>query len=182
MRFFVSLCLFLLMVSLSMAEEPPKKAEEALKQAPMVGGEYQITKEWQITLPAKFSQSFQKTADGVVMVLWHNGITCWIAAFDTMKDKTPAETLQWRKNGKPADATKEFEFLDKKPLRYGYVRLENKEEGKQTFGLYTYTFGKSGHLQMVIVFERAQDIDFAQKLWESVKETPVKEAATPAPK
>jgi hypothetical protein len=65
-----------------------------------------------------------------------------------------------------------FEFHDTKPLRFGYLLREKPNNEPERWALYTFTFGKDGHVLMAIYFDQKQDLEIAKKIWFSITETP----------
>jgi hypothetical protein len=145
---------------------------EPAPQFPRVRGDYQMTREWRVTLPDEYAKRFEKGELGTDLVLWRSGITCWTTVYNQKDGETPITTLEWRRGNKPKDAVQEFEFRDSKPLRYGYLLHETPKDDKERWALYTCTFGESGHVLMAIYFDRQQDIETAKKIWFSITDTP----------
>src|SRR3954464_2702751 len=110
----IALCFLLLTTFTSMSGEPPP-------QFPRVRGDYQMTREWRVTLPDEYAKRFEKGELGTDLVLWRSGMTCWVSIYDQKAGEPPAAPFAWRKGRKPKDAVQEFEFVDNKPLRYGYL-------------------------------------------------------------
>ena len=135
---------------------------------PRVRGHYQMTPEWSVTLPDEYAKRFE----GRDLVLWRSGITCWTAIYDQKEGEAPETTYEWRKKNLSKDAIEVFEFRDGKPLRFGYLRHEKPDDDRQRWGLYTFTFGVSGHVMMTIYFDRKDDIETAKKIWFSITEAP----------
>jgi hypothetical protein len=161
----IGFCLFIATTFAAMSGEPAP-------QFPRVHGDYQMTPNWRVTLPDEFAKRFENGEFGTDLVLWRPGITCWITAYNQKEGETPAATLEWRKSNKPKEAIQEFEFRDSKPLRYGFLLHEKPKDDKERWGLHTLTFGESGHVLMVIYFDRRQDLEIAKKIWLSINDTP----------
>ncbi len=139
---------------------------------PRVRGDYQMTREWRVTLPDEYAKRFEKGKLGTDLVLWRSGITCWTSIYDQKAGETPETTYEWRKKDSAKDAVQVFEFRDTKPLRYGYLLHEKPEDDRERWALYTFTFGTGGHVMMAIYFDRKDDIETAKKIWLSITETP----------
>ena len=161
----IFLCFLSLTTLKAMSGDPPP-------QFPRVSGDYQMTREWRVTLPDEYAKRFEKGKTGTDLVLWRSDITCWTSIYNQKADETPTETLEWRKDNKPKEAVQEFEFRDSKPLRYGYLLHETPKDDKERWALYTCTFGQSGHVLMAIYFDRQQDLETAKNIWFSITDTP----------
>jgi hypothetical protein len=162
---FLALCFLSFSTLTAVSGEPPP-------QFPRVRGDYQMTREWRVTLPDEYAKRFEKGELGTDLVLWRSGITCWITIYNQKVGETPATALEWRKGNKPKDAVQEFEVRDSKPLRYGYLLHETPKDDKERWALYTFTFGESGRVLMAIYFDRQSDIETAKKICFSITETP----------
>lgn len=144
---------------------------EPAPQFPRVRGDYQMTAKWRVTLPDEYAKRFEKGELGTSLVLWRPGITCWTTIYDQKAGEAPTVTLDWRKARTPTDRVQEFEFRDRKPLRYGYLLHETPEDDKERWALYTFTFGEGGHVLMAIYFDRQADLESAKQIWFSITET-----------
>lgn len=138
---------------------------------PRVRGEYQLTKEWKVSLPGEFAKRFEKSKSGTDLVLWKKGMTCWTAVYNQKEGETPESTYAWRKAAASKEALEIFEFGDQKPMRFGQLLHEKPEDDHERWALYTFTFGESGHVSMAIYFDRKEDLEMAKKIWLSIAET-----------
>ncbi|MCF7788897.1 MAG: hypothetical protein K9N47_22420 [Prosthecobacter sp.] len=145
---------------------------EPLPKFPRVRGVYQMTQEWRVELPDEYAKRFEKDEFGTDIVLWRPGITCWTSIYNQKEGETPAETLAWCKSKTSKDALREFEFIDKQPLRYAYLLHETQEDAPPRWGLYTFTFGEGGHVMMSIYFDREEDLETAKSIWLSITDKP----------
>jgi|GEM_PF-1707791 len=159
----VWICLFSCIYPYAMSAEAPP-------QFPRVKGMYQMTQEWSVVLPEEYAKRFEEGEHGTDLVLWRPGITCWTSIYNQKDGETPEETLAWRKSKPPEGGVKVFEMTEKRPLRYGYLLHEKPEGEPERWGLYTFTFGTSGHVMMSIYFDREEDLEKAKAIWLSVEE------------
>lgn len=157
------ICFLLSTCHVVMSAEPPPNF-------PRVRGVYQMTRVWRVVLPDEYARRFEEGEFGTDLVLWRPGITCWTSIYNQKEGETPAETLAWRKSKPPEGAVKVFEMTEKMPLRYGYLLHETPEDGAPRWGLYTFTFGSSGHVMMSIYFDREKDLETVKSIWLSVEE------------
>lgn len=145
-------------------------SDEPLPEFPRIKGVYPMTREWRVELPDEYARRFEEGEHGTDLVLWRPGITCWTRIYNQKEGETPAETLAWRKSNTSEEALRVFEFTDKEPLRYACLLHETQEDAPPRWGLYTFTFGSSGHVMMTIYFDREEDLETAKGIWLSVEE------------
>ncbi|WP_265593527.1 hypothetical protein [Verrucomicrobium sp. BvORR034] len=140
-------------------------------QFPRVRGVYQLTKEWQVTLPGEFALRFEQGEFGTDLVLWRKGITCWTTVYTMKAGETPASTLEWiRRDAPEAAAVETFLTPDSSPIRYAYLLHETEEDAPERWALYSFAFGQSGHIMMSIYFDDKDDIELAKEIWASLTE------------
>jgi len=136
---------------------------------PRVSDEYQMTRDWRITLTAEFAKRFEKGKDGTDLVLWKKGMTCWISIYS--KDgMTPESTLEWLKEKHADGALETFEHAKQLPYRLGSLYFEKPDDDYSRWALYTYTIGKSGHVLMAIYFDDKEQLEEAKRIWFAVEE------------
>jgi hypothetical protein len=163
--------LLALMTIAAAASNATATAAEIPPQFPRVSGEYQMTKDWWVTLPDTFAKRYEKGEFGTDLVLWRKGITCWTTAYTMKEGETPASTLKRVKEDAPTKTVQTIEHTDAKPLRYAYILHETTETGQpERWALYSYTFGERGHIMMAIYYDREADLDVAKKIWKSITE------------
>ncbi|WP_395747656.1 hypothetical protein [Prosthecobacter sp.] len=162
LRLFLLCLLFFCQLSLAGAEAP--------QEFERVRGVVQITRTWRVELADEFAKRYVEGENGTDLVLWRPGITCWTNAYGPKEGETPEQTLAWRKSKTPKGAVKVFEAVEKKPLRYGYLLRETPKGEAERWGLYTFTFGESGHVMMAIYFDQEKDLKTATAIWMSVEE------------
>lgn len=159
-RFVSSFLLALTGLAMS-AEIPP--------HFPRVSDEYQMTRDWRITLTAEFAKRFEKGKGGTDLVLWKKGMTCWISIYS--KDgMTPESTLEWLKEKHADGALETFEHAKQLPYRLGSLYFEKPDDDHSRWALYTYTIGKSGHVLMAIYFDDKEQLEEAKRIWFAVEE------------
>ena len=165
--------LFTLLTGAAATVSSTSTGGEIPPQFPRVSGEYQMTKEWAVTLPGEFAKRFEKGEFGTDLVLWRKGITCWTTVYNMKKGDTPASTLAWIKKDTPKKTVRTFEHADTKPPRYAYLLHETTEEGQpERWALYSFAFGERGHVMMSIYFDQESDVELAKKIWMSITEKP----------
>ena len=121
---------------------------------PVVKGRVRLTREWELSLPGKFSRRIE---DGD-LVRWRPGLTFWIAVWGSDAGKTPEETLAWILE----DASRDR--IDEKVERTGdLIRLTyrlKEEDPERTPASYTsisgYVIAPSGHVQITAYCDDAE--------------------------
>ncbi len=147
-----------------MCAEPPP-------QFPRVRGDYQMTRTWRVSLPDEYAKRFEKGETGTDLVLWRPGITCWSTIYTQKEGETPESSYEWWKAKTSDEAAQVFEFRESMPLRFAYLLHEKPSDAPERWALYTFTFGRTGHVMMAIYFDREEDLDTARKIWLSISET-----------
>lgn len=133
---------------------------------PVVEGNHQITEDWFVFLPGKFSRRIE---DGS-LVLWRSGFTIWMNVWNNAKNETAKE----RRDDVVKRASKDRyneEFIDRDFLYYSY-RLAEDEGDNRMAAFYCFAFGIAGEVQMAIYFDKEEDLKWAKQIWQSLKEIP----------
>ncbi len=132
---------------------------------PVVNSKYQMTKNWSVVLPGSFSKRIE---DGS-LILWRLGFTIWTNVWGNDHSETPDKRLNdivQRSNKSKFDEIK----LKDKVLLYSY-RIHEDEDDDRVAAFYCFAFGKTGHVQMAIYFDKEEDVSWANKIWRSLDET-----------
>lgn len=132
---------------------------------PVVEGRYQMTKEWSVTLPGKFNRRIE---DGE-LVLWHPGMTMWVAVWGNDKNENKESRL---KRIRADISPQAFDVETSKTsgvLRLSYRLKEGNEQGAVP-AYYCFAVGDSGHVQMAIYLDKENDVKSAQAICGSLGE------------
>lgn len=132
---------------------------------PVVEGEYQMTKDWFITLPGKFNRRLNKDQ----LVIWRPGITIIVFVWNNDLDESQDQRLAYIKRQMSKQAFGAERVMDGKMLRYAYRLTENRDEGV-VHALYAYGIGENGHVQAVFYVEDETDLEMARNIWRSLTE------------
>jgi len=129
---------------------------------PVVVGRYEMTREWTVTLPGRFSRRIE---DGS-LVLWRPGLTVWVVVWGNDHAETRQSRLEWLRGRKSPKAFDE-EVLDEIGVtRYAYRLTEDRDEGV-VHALYAYAVGENGHVQAAIYFDDVAELGVAKQIWRS---------------
>lgn len=166
----VNRLLLVFILLLAAAGAAPLQSADAPPQHPRVTGEYEMTKGWWVTLPGEFARRFEESKHGTDLVLWREGLTCWVTHYNLKAGDTPATTLEWIKQNASTDAAHKIELATGMPLRYAYVLHEKKEGTPERWALYTYTISERGSLLMTFYYDAPAELEVAKKIWMSITE------------
>ena len=152
---------------------------------PLVSGEYQMTENWLIRLPGEFRRRFEHGS----LVIWRPGITVWIDAWQTRKERSQADSLARRKRIMSREAFDVVEESAGSLLRFSYRLREGSGGGvlNRVLGwlqrrahpdlrearapsLYGLVAGVTGQVQMAIYFDDEEELPLAMALWRGVEE------------
>jgi len=129
---------------------------------PVVVGRYEMTREWTVTLPGRFSRRIE---DGS-LVLWRPGLTVWVVVWGNDHAETRQSRLEWLRGRKSPKAFDE-EVLDEIGVtRYAYRLTEDRDAGV-VHALYAYAVGENGHVQAAIYFDDVAELGVAKQIWRS---------------
>ena len=131
----------------------------------MVEDEYQLTKNWSVTLPSKFNRRVEDDD----LVIWKPGFTIWVATWANDQGESKEArlaTLQQRISKDAFDIEVEPE---KDVVRFCY-RLAEKAKDKRVAAFYGFAIGANGHVQLGIYFDDENDLALARKIWLSLRE------------
>ena len=134
---------------------------------PVVDGTYQMTEDWQVTLPGKFNRRME---DGS-LAIWRPGFTIWTAIWNNDQDETPEQRLDWISNDSATEAFDKETEMSNGLVRYSYRLAESSGDNRQA-AFYCFAIGRNGHVQMAIYFDSADDLASAKKIWRSLIEIP----------
>lgn len=132
---------------------------------PVVEGEYQMTKDWSITLPKKFNRRFEEGN----LVIWRPGITLWIAVWGNDHGESREERLRQLRDSISADAFNVEELPGDDVLRLCY-RLDEAAEDNRASAFYGFAVGFDGYVQMAVYFDQESELDLAKEIWRSLRE------------
>lgn len=135
------------------------------KNFPVVQGDYQMTREWKITLPGQFRRRFEEGS----LVLWRPGITIWASAWGEKRSTPPRERLKGIKAEASPKRFQELEETGKDGLLRWSYRLKEQAADARVPALYGFVLGNSGYVQLAIYFDREEDASAARALWRSVR-------------
>lgn len=133
---------------------------------PVVEGQYQMTKEWSVTLPDKFNRRFEDKD----LVLWRPGLTVWVSVWGNDKNESKEGRLKRIKS----DISPQAFDIETTPkgeiLRLRYRLKEGKEQGAVP-AYYCFAVGVTGHVQMAIYLDNEKDSKSAQSICGSLSES-----------
>ena len=134
-------------------------------QFPIVEGRYQMTGEWSIALPGQFNRRIENQD----LVIWRPGFTIWLAIWNNDKNQTQRVRLNNIKSDISQKAFNLEESEDAGVLLFSY-RLAEESEDKRVPALYGVVFGKSGHVQAAIYFDKESDAQVAKQILKDIHE------------
>jgi hypothetical protein len=143
--------------------EPP---EELHPDFPVVEGRYQMTKEWSVELPKRFSRRFEEGS----LVLWRPRFTMWITVWGNDGNESRQERLSSIKSEVSPQA---FDVIEeeKEGILWLAYRLDESAEDKRSPAFYSFAVGASGHVQLAIYFDDEHLVEMAGKIWRGLRET-----------
>jgi hypothetical protein len=135
---------------------------------PVIEGEYQMTKDWSVTLPEKFNRRFE---DGS-LVIWRPGFTIWAIVWNNnhIESKEARLATLQRETGKRAF---DVQVVREKELLRFASRVNENAEDKRMAAFYGFAVGSDGHVQLGIYFDNENDVELAKKIWQSLRESPL---------
>ena len=133
---------------------------------PVVEAEYQMTRDWAITVPAPMNRRFEEKQ----LVLWRPGLTAWIAVWGDGKFDSAQDRLKWIKETASKDAYDRQESSRQQVTYYSY-RLAEPAEDRRVPALYCFAVGSTSHVQLAVYFDREQDLPKAESLCRGPHET-----------
>ena len=152
---------------------PPQDAESQENatldpEFPVVEGEYQITKEWSVTLPGKFNRRGEEGTLGTV--IWRPGFTIRLSVMDNVMNESKEVRLKsMRERSSMSHSFDVEEVSDEDLLRLAYWLCE--EPDMQRVAAFSgVVFGSSGDVHLAINFDAEDDKELARQIWLSVKE------------
>jgi hypothetical protein len=134
---------------------------------PVAEGKYQLTDDWSIMLPDKFSRRIE---DGS-LVLWKPGITVWVVTFNNDHGESKETRLENIRKVISKDSFDVQVMPEKDILRFAYRLKEQADDGRVA-AFYGFAFGAEGHVQLGIYFNDEKELELAKKLWLSLDEQP----------
>lgn len=152
---------------------PPQDAESQEKatldpEFPVIEGEYQITKEWSVTLPGKFNRRGEEGTLGTV--IWRPGFTIRLSVMDNVKNESKEVRLKSvRERSSMSHSFDVEEVSDEDLLRLAYWLCEEPYMQRAFGGV---VFGSSGDVHLAINFDAENDKELARQIWLSIKEIP----------
>lgn len=132
---------------------------------PVISGDYQMTKNWCVTLPGEFNRRIEEGD----LVIWRPGMTIWTAVWGNDENKSKEECLSWIKEDISEDAFDISELRENDLLRFKY-RLIEESEDERVPAFYCFAVGDSGYVQMAIYFDVEEELENAEFIWKSLKE------------
>ena len=132
--------------------------------------EYQLTENWQISLP----DGFQRRKEGAHGIFWTPGLTMITTVFhyegeserqallENLRDKAQSE------GHKTIEDAEDDEFLQ----RFGYLQMEEIQPEHKRLVLHAFTLAPQSCLQTSFYVDRPEDFDTALKTWKSATYTP----------
>ena len=136
---------------------------------PVVDGRFQMTEEWSVDLPTKFNRRMEEGS----LVLWKPGFTIWLAVWGNDNDEPADVRLKSLRADSSPDAFDSMTESNDGLLLFSYRLLEVSSDTRQA-GFYGFAIGASGHVQMAIYFDTAEDIEEALQIWRSLTESKAK--------
>ncbi len=133
---------------------------------PVVSGEYQMTKDWSITLPGKFKRRFE---DGA-LVLWQPGLTAWVIVWGNNHAETVATRLAQIRADVSNHAYEIVQDEGSETITYSY-RLNEQSLDCRVAAFYGFAIGKDGHVQIAVYFDKESTLPIAQSLLRSLRQT-----------
>ncbi|MBI1904200.1 MAG: hypothetical protein HYS13_24155 [Planctomycetia bacterium] len=109
-------------------------------------------------LPGHIRQRVRRAVDALYVAVWGND-----------KQETPAERLTWIKETVSPAAFDQQETPDGEMICFSY-RLNERRDGKLVHALYSFTVGRTGHVQSAIYFDDERELETARKIAGSFKE------------
>lgn len=139
---------------------------DSVQEFPTVEGEYQMTRDWSITLPGRFKKRFE---DGS-LVLWGRGVTAWIILWDKPATEKKSDRLAFLRKDISPKAYDLSEDSAAGLLRFSY-RLADDGSDARAPAYHSFVVGEQGHVQMAVYFDVEDDLEVAKALERSLKET-----------
>ena len=132
---------------------------------PIVDGNYRLTDEWTLQLPAPCNRRIE---DGD-MVLWRPGLTAWIAVWHNDKGASIDERLGWVKDEQSPEAYAARDRVASGIHYYSYRLDEAGDDGDRTPALYGYAYVAREHVQIAIYFDDEADATVAEAMFASLR-------------
>ena len=133
---------------------------------PVVGGLYQLTDDWSVSLPGEFKRRIE---DGD-LVLWSPALTLWIAVWKNDQGASKESRLDSIKKAMSSDAEEIKTSASATLLRLSY-RLREEEDA--VAAVYGFAVGERGQVEMAIYPEAETDVNAAQAILQSLTESKV---------
>ncbi len=134
---------------------------------PVIEGRYRLTRDYDLDLPGRFNRRIE---DGS-MVLWHPGLTFWIAVWGRKDNQTAEETLAWILEDASPERTDELVEREGNIIRFTY-RL-NEEDPERKPGRYVaisgYVISPLGHVQITAYCDDEQSETVGESVIRSVR-------------
>lgn len=156
---------FALLLGLSVASALSYGAKMLHPDFPVVEGQYQMTKEWSVSLPEKFNRRIE----GGDLVIWRPGMTQWVVVWGNDKNEGKDVRLKRIRDRISPEAYDIRELKAGSVFRLSYRLKEGKEQGAVP-GYYCYAVGDTGHVQMAIYLDNEKDVVSAQSICGSLSE------------
>jgi hypothetical protein len=146
--------------------KPSAAGGPSATEFPIVEGEYQMTRDWSISLPGRFKKRF----DDGSLVLWGQGVTAWIIVWEKPATEEKSDRLAFlRKDISP----KAYDVREESAaglLRFSYRLADDGSEAKAP-AYHCFVVGELGHVQMSVYFDEEEDVEVARALGRSLEET-----------
>lgn len=136
----------------------------ANRNFPVVSGLTQLTKKWSLDLPGEFNRRIEDEQ----LVMWRPGLTFWISVWNSPSERaTTAMTVKMLRDDIGPSAYDLVEDQKDGLIRIRYRLMEHAED-KRLPALYGFLVADDGYLQFAAYFDREEDEQVAQEVFESV--------------
>ncbi len=162
----VAVCLFLTSLVGCSNQTSVDDDSELDPDFPVVDGRYQMTKEWSVDLPSNFNRRME---DGS-LVMWKPGFTIWTSVWGNDNAEAADDRLKSLRAQASPNAFDSMTESSGGLLRYSYRLVEEFHDAQQA-AFYCFAIGASGHVQMAIYFDTAEDIEESLLIWRSITES-----------
>jgi hypothetical protein len=134
---------------------------------PVIEGEYQMTKNWSVTLPDRFNRRFEDND----LVLWKPGFTVWVTVWGNTHDESREARLAKLNHEISKEAFDTQVVHENGILRLAY-RLKEAAKDTRVAAFCGFAVGSSGHVQVGIYFDDEGEVELAKTIWRSLRESP----------